>query len=73
MIFNISIDSFSLNIFLSSFLQLLQIMERTNVFSKRYDILGFSNFILQITQYNFFIFLVIENILVLFYHSFHNH
>ena len=73
MIFNISIDSFSLNIFLSSFLQLLQIMERTNVFSKRYDILGFSNFILQITQYNFFIFLVIENILVLFHHSFHNH
>ena len=46
-----------------------------NVFSKRYDILGFSDFLYssQITQYNFFIliFLVIENILVLIYHSFH--
>ena len=54
---------------------LLQIIERTNVFSKRYDILDFSNFIYlpQIMQYNFFIYLIIENILALFCHSFHNH
>ena len=53
----------------------MQIKEGTNVFSKRYDILGLSNFLylLQITQYNISIFLVIENILVLFYRSFHNH
>ena len=53
----------------------LQIIERTNVFSERYDILGFTNFLylLQITQYNLFIFLVIENILLIFYHSSHNH
>ena len=40
-----------------------------------YDILGFLNFqyLPQITQYNFFIFLVIENVLVLFYHFSHNH
>ena len=72
-IFNLSIDSSSLNNFSSSFLHLLQITERT-VFSNSYDILGFSNFLYlqQKTQYNFFIFLVIENILVLFYHSSHN-
>ena len=40
--FNISIDSSSLNIYLSSFLHLLQIIEKTNVFSKMYDILGLS-------------------------------
>ena len=75
MIFNISIDSSSLNIFSSSFLQLLQIIERTSVFSKRYDILGFSNFLYlpQIAQYNFTLFLIIENILALFYHFFRNH
>ena len=74
MIFNISIDSSSLNIFSSSFLQLLQIIERTSVFSKWYDILGFSNFLYlpQIVQYNFTVFLIIENILVLFYHFVHN-
>ena len=73
-IFNISIDSSSLNNFSSSFLHLLKVAERTNVFYKRYDILSFSNFLYlpQITQYNFFIFLVIENILVLFYRSSHN-
>ena len=40
-----------------------------------YDILGFLNFLylLEITQYNFLIFLVIENILVLFYSSSYNH
>ena len=43
-IFNISIDSSSLNNFLSSFLHLLQITERANIFSKRYDILGFFKF-----------------------------
>ena len=61
-------------ILLSSFLHLLQIIEIASVFSKRYDFLGFSNFLYlpQITQYNFFIFLVIENILVLFYRSSHN-
>ena len=49
-------------------------IERTNIFCKMYDILGFSNFLYfpQITQYAFFIYLVVENILVLFYHSFHN-
>ena len=73
-IFNISLDSASLNIFSSSFLHLMQILERSNVFSKRYDILGFSNFLYlpQIKQYNFFIFFIIENTLVLFYHSIHN-
>ena len=38
-IFYISTDSSSLNI--SSFLDLLQIIERTNIFAKMYDILGF--------------------------------
>ena len=40
-----------------------------------YDILGFSNFLYlpQITQYSFLIFLVIGNVLVLFYHFSHNH
>ena len=52
--FNISIDSSSLDIFSSSYLYLLQIIERTSVFSKRYDILRFSTFLylMQIT-YNF--------------------
>ena len=74
-IFDISIDSSSLNFFSSSFLHLLGITERTNVFSKMYDILGFSNFLYlpQITKYNFFIFLIIKNILVLFCHSFLKH
>ena len=72
---NISIESSSLNIFLYSFLHLLQIIEKTNVFSKKYDILGFPNFLYlpQIMQYFFLIFLVIENILVLFYHPSHNY
>ena len=62
-------------LFFPSFLHLLHIIERTNVFSKRYDILGFSNslYLPQITQYNFFILIVFENILVLFYHSSNNH
>ena len=53
--FNISIDSSSLNIFLLSFLYLLQIIERANLYSKMYDILGFLNFLYlpQITQNNF--------------------
>ena len=73
--FNISTDSSSLNIFSSSFLHLLQIIERTNVFSKRYDSLGFSNFLYlpQITQVNILIFYLNKNILVLFYHSSHNY
>ena len=54
-IVNISIDSSSLTNFLSSFLGLLQIIKRTNLFSKRYDIFGFSNFLHlpKITQYIF--------------------
>ena len=45
------------------------------LFCKRFDNLGFPNFLYlpQITQYNVFKYLVIENILVLFYHSSHNH
>ena len=50
-------------------------IERTNAFSIMYDILGFSHFLYlpQIRQNNFFIFLVIENVLVLFHHSSYNH
>ena len=44
-VFDISTESCSLIFFLSSFLHLLQIIERTSVFSKRHDILGFSNFL----------------------------
>ena len=73
-IFDISIDSSSLNIVSPSFLHLQQIIERTNVFSKMYDFLGFLNFLYlpHIMQYNIFIltFLVIENVLVLFNNSF---
>ena len=54
---------------------LLQIIEKTNAFSKMYDILGFLNslYLPQIAQCISFtlIFLVIENILVLFCHYFH--
>ena len=61
--------------FSSPFSRLLQIIKIINVFSKMYDVLGFLNFLYlpQITQQIFFILivLVIENILVLFYHSFH--
>ena len=66
-----SIDSSSLNIFSSSFLHLQQIIERTNVFSKifKFSILAANNAI-QFFQVNL---LVIENILVLFYHSSHNY
>ena len=39
------IDSSSLNIFSSSFLHLLQVIESTNVFYKMYDVLDFSNFL----------------------------
>ena len=42
-IFSISIDSF-LNIFLSLLPNFLQIIQRTDVFSKKYDILRFLNF-----------------------------
>ena len=57
-IFNISIDSSSINISSSSFLHLRQITEITNAFFKRYDILDFSNFLYlpQITQYIFNLF-----------------
>ena len=74
-IFNISIDSSSLNNFSFSFLYLHQIIESTNVCSKRYDVLSFSKFLYlaQMTQYNFLIFLVIEEVLVLFDHSSHNY
>ena len=42
-IFNISIDSSSLNIFSYSFPHLLQILERSNVLLQIYDILGYLN------------------------------
>ena len=42
-IFSISIDSSSLNIFLSLLSHLLQIIEKTNAFRKIYDILRFLN------------------------------
>ena len=60
--FNISIDSSSLNNFSSSLLHLLHIIERTNVFSKRYENFDFSNFLClpQITKYYLIIFLVFE-------------
>ena len=44
-IFNILIDSFSLNICSSLLPHLLQKIERTNVFSRMYDILGFLLFL----------------------------
>ena len=43
-IFNIAIDSSSLNVFSSSFSHLLKIVEGTNVSLKMYDILDFLNF-----------------------------
>ena len=59
-VFDISIDSSSLIIFSSAFVQWLQIIEKTMmyVFSMMFDILGFSNFLYlpQITQNNLFIF-----------------
>ena len=45
-----SINSSSLNIFLSSFLHLLEIIEITNVLSKIYDILSFFYFFILITN-----------------------
>ena len=57
------------NCFPSSVLHLLQIIERTNAFSNRYDIVDFSNFLYlrQITQYSVFIFLVVvDNLLKIF-------
>ena len=68
-IFNISIGLLSLNIFSSSFLHLLQIIERTNVFSKVCDIL--QNFQIFYTYHKspnilfHLSLLVVENILVL--------
>ena len=63
-ILNISINSSSLNIFSSSFFYLMEIIDRTSVFPKGYDILGFSSFLYlpQITQSEFSIFLITENI-----------
>ena len=54
--FSISIDSSSLNIFSPSLPHLPQIIERTNVFMKMHDILGFLHFLYlpQTTQYIFF-------------------
>ena len=72
--FNNILNNYFTNIFSFPFLQLLQIIERANVFFKNVCILGFLNFLYlpKITQYIFFICLVTENILVLFYHSSHN-
>ena len=65
---NISNEFSPLNIFSSTFLQFMQVIERTNVFYKMHDILRFLHFLYlqQITQYNFFMLLVIEN----FYYCF---
>ena len=74
MVFNISIDSSSLDKFSSSPLHhFLQIIERT-IFFKRCDFSAFSilSYLLQIAQYIFLIFLFIENDLVLLYLSYHN-
>ena len=55
-------------------MHLQKIKERTNDFSKRYYLLGFSNCLNlpKIMQYNFFIFLTIENISLLFDDSVQN-
>ena len=74
MVFNISIDSSSLDKFSSSLLHhFLQIIERT-IFFKRCDFSAFSilSNLLQIAQYIFLIFLFMENDLVLLYLSYHN-
>ena len=64
-----------INIISFSCLQLQQIIERANPCSKMYYVLGFLSFLHlpEIMQQIFFIliFLFIENILVLFCHSFH--
>ena len=75
--FNISTDSYSLNVFSSSFSHLLQMIEITNGFSKVYGILSFLNFKFSVLttkstkDFSHIIFLISENILVLFYHFFH--
>ena len=43
--FNNFFDSFSLNIFLSSLPHLLKIVERSNVLSQIFDILGLQNYL----------------------------
>ena len=55
-IFNISANSSSSNVFSSSFLHLLQIIKRTDIFSEMYDILELLNFLYspEITQRIFF-------------------
>ena len=57
------------------FLQKNSFSNELTAFSKRHDVLDFSDFLYlpQITQYNCFIFFIIENILILFYHFFHDH
>ena len=55
-IFNISMDFCSLNIFSSSLLHLLQVIERTNVFAKRYDVFIFIYLFIYLLIFNFFIF-----------------
>ena len=66
-IFNISIDYSSFNIFSSSFLDLLQIINNDNVFSKIYDISRFFSFLYlpQILQYN------VPGSIFLSYNNFH--
>ena len=66
-IFNISIDSFSLNILSLSLPHLQQIIKRRNAILKMY-ILGFSDFLYLIHQIEFIYFIV--HIFVLF-SSFH--
>ena len=63
-IINISIDSYSLNVFSSLLPQLSQIKEKPNVLSKMCDILGFLNFLylLQVMQQIFFFLTCLESI-----------
>ena len=63
-VFNISIDSSSLNIFSSLLPHLSQITERNNFLSKICYILGFLNclYLLELMQKTFFILTVLESI-----------
>ena len=64
------------NFFLSSLSHLLQIIEKVDGLSKRYDVLGFLNFLYLSQKIQFIFFILtflesIENVLVLFSHFFH--
>ena len=57
-IFNILIDSSSLNTFSSSFLHLLQIIERANVLSKKYDFLYLPKILKFLIYQNFYTYFI---------------